>query len=343
MLLSCDRNRVIESTHNISTSEKRPIYNIDINSPYWILYDKAYYVVLDTKSSNKKYIKVLNQSFQVINEIGEVGYGPNELDIIPGYVPQKKFLTSSGFELLAGFSLIRFQGFDKSDGVSLEKLEYPRDYHMPPQHHVVANDSLLWINGGSSLNRFFIYNLNTKEIIHEIAHLDQAKGFDDEKLMYEFNAHGVFDEINQQVIWVYNTLNLIEIYKPTGELIRELFLEGNLFPKEGSGLQMSRATFFNPIALNDGFIVACRDPKVYDKILDMRRTGQSIDKNSDQLFIWLLVFDKSGNQLGEIKIPNFSGGFCINEDQDIMVFSSNFTEDYPFFTLPIPELIKEIM
>lgn len=343
LLLSCSIQTNNETTPTLLEMERQFIFNDKIGGSYGIIYDDGHYLISDTKPDNGKHFKILDKNFELISEFGEQGDSPDEIDGRPGYMPPMAFIKRGSFHFLGGFDLYKFSSQDNYQTYKVNLLEYPKQYHTPPQHYLVAQDSLLWVNGGSFRNRFFVFNLNSKEMIKEIPHLAELQNLERDQLIYGFNAHGVYDFNNQQVIWVYNYLNLIEIYTTEGDLKRSITFDRPVWEEFKPESFLPLNTFQNVLAFKNGFITWRSDRDQLASMIEFQIKNFEPDEN-DSLprFKWLIVFDSEGNELGRIQIPDFTM-FCINPDEELLVFTSNEREDYPIFTLPLPDLIKEIL
>jgi hypothetical protein len=341
MVISCDNNADF-TFENISfgNTERTFIYQPNIGVPGFIQYNNGQYLIIDTRPTNEKFIKVLDTSFRIVHELGRRGDGPGELNFAPGYVPHTPFSDNDLFALLDGFELYIFEGLNAGK-FEVNTAQYPKNYHLPPQHYLFVNDSLLWINGGSELNRFFIFNLNSGDIIKEIKHFPFAENYSQRMRRFDFNAHAVFDPYNNQVIWTYNRFNLIEIYSPVGDLVSQIFLDGELIDISTFPQGEKPIYFSNPIAFKNGFVVACMDQEAVEEVNQFMNEDRMSEYNPENLHKWILVYDVNGNELGRVRTPNFTA-FCINEDENLMVFTYSGREDYPLFTLPIPDIIKQI-
>lgn len=330
------------SSLTLNDKERQFIYNEDIGTALSIIYDQNHYLISDINPPNGKYFKVLDSNFEIVREFGERGESPWQIDGIPRYMAPSPFFEQGKFFFIGGKNLYKFSYSESLDDIEVAQYLYPKDYHFIPQQYLVVDDSLLWINGGSIENRFFVFNLASKEIVKEIPHLPEFNDLDMYQKIYGFNAHGVYDAFNKQVIWVYNSLNLIEIYDPFGELKKTISFSLPLRDVTYDDPGNSLFTFQNVIAFKNGFICFLYDRDMmvaYEEHMRNRTDGEP-EMRID--FKWLVVFDVDGNEKGRIKTPSFTY-FTVNPNDELLVFTSTEKEDYPIYTLPLPDLIREIL
>lgn len=340
--MSCSLETSKTSSKVFKHEDRHFIQNENLGTASGIMYDDGYYLVTDVKPANGKYFKVLNKNFEILSDFGERGNGPRQIDGRPGYMPPMPFIQEGSFHFIGGLNLYKFSSQNNYLTHDVIQLEYPKQYHTPPQHYLVAQDSLLWVNGGSFQNRFFVFDLHSKEMIKEIPHLAEFEKLEMEEKIFGFNAHGVYDEYNHQIIWAYFELNLIEIYSPLGELKRRISLDGPLQEFLKSDPIVRLPFFQNVTAFKNGFVCGLYDRDIIAKQMELIRGGNAESNNPEKDTKWLVVFDANGNEKGRIMTPSFTY-YTINPDEELLVFTSSEREDYPIFTLPLPDLIKAIL
>jgi hypothetical protein len=102
-------------------------------------------------------------------------------------------------------------------------------------------------------------------------------------------------------------------------------------------------TFQNVLAFKNGFVAWQSDRDQLASRIEFQLNNSKADENDlSARFKWIIVFDSEGNELGRIQTPNFTM-FCVNPDEELLVFTSSEREDCPIFTLPLPDLIKGIL
>ncbi len=301
-----------------------------------VINDHGYFLMRDFKPLNGKYFKLMDSDFNLIAEFGESGEGPFNFKMQPGKVYQQSFIEKNELIVLEGTKIFKFSNFLK-DSISIEEINYPTNNSFP-QNYLFINDSLLWINGGSQEHKFFIVNTNTNQTIRKLDFTPYVSKPNPRMLMFEYNASPHYNQERDIVIWAHAFQNTIELYNSVGDLKTEI-VYGEKVDISLIDPADKQPTFFNPIALKEGFIVGLVDNEVYSRFLVPEEEIANV--NTDNLKSYLLYYDYEGNLITRITIDKFIGSFCIDFDNQRIIAPISTNEDLPLVEFQIPEELQK--
>jgi hypothetical protein len=325
--------------------EKIELYSLkgrDISLPFTVgsasnvIYDQGYFLMRDFKPLNGKYFKLMDNEFRLLAEFGETGDGPYNFKQQPGKVYPQPFMLKDELIVLEGTKIFRFGKF-LSDSISTLEITFPTNNSFP-QNYLLLNDSLLWINGGSQEHKFFIVNIHSGETLRKINFSPKLSKPDIQLLMFGYIAAPHFNPERDIVIWAHSNHNSIELYNSIGELKKEI-IYGETKDISLIDRKDRRPTFFNPIALKDGFIVGLTDEETYGKFLVSDAEIGNVDL--DNLKSYLLYFDYDGNLISRISLDQFIGSFCIDFVHQKIIAPVSTNEEFPLIEFQIPKELQK--